>query len=274
MTVHRDSVWEQCHAPAENYERVLVPTLFEPWARELVELADPRPGERVLDLACGTGLVARTAAPRVGGAGAVTGLDVNRDMLTVAERVAATVRPGIVWTHANAVRTGLPDAAFDVGFCQHGLQFFPDRLAALRELYRVIAPGGRVAISVWCDAGSPGYAPFGPAFARHLPDDRDAVGFLRAIFSLDDADELHDLLDEAGFRGVQVERRTRIVRCASPQAWARAFLDSAPVPGIAALAPSVVDRICGEVADALSDDVDGDGLAFPMDANVALAYRR
>lgn len=67
--------------------------------------------------------------------------------------------------HANAMRTGLPDAAFDVGFRQHGLQFFSDRLAALRELHRMIAPGGRVAISVWWDAGSPGYAPFGPAFA-------------------------------------------------------------------------------------------------------------
>jgi hypothetical protein len=138
----------------------------------------------------------------------------------------------------------------------------------------VVAPGGRVAISVWCDAGSPGYAPFWPAFARHVPDNRDAVGFLRAIFSLDDADELHDLLDEAGFVTVRVSRRTGTVRCASAQVWARAFLDSAPIPGVASLAPPVLDCIAGDVADALRDYVDGDRLAFPIDANVALAYRR
>lgn len=274
MTIQRESVWEQNRAPAENYERDLVPSLFEPWARELVELADPRPGERVLDLACGTGLVARFAAPRVTGSGAVTGLDVNPDMLAVAQRVAATVRPAIEWKHANAIRTGLPDAAFDVGFCQQGLQFFPDRLAALRELHRVIAPGGRVAISVWCDANSPGYAPFRTAFARHIPDNGDAVGFLRAIFSLDDADELRDLLGEAGFRDIQVERRTGTVRCASALAWARAFLNAAPIPGIATLPPDVLDRIATDVADALGEYIDGDGLAFPIDAHVALAYRR
>jgi ubiquinone/menaquinone biosynthesis C-methylase UbiE len=220
-------------------------------------------------------LVARIAAPRVTGSGAVTGLDVNPNMLAVARQVTATVRPAIEWIHASALQTGLPGAAFDVGFCQQGLQFFPDRRAALRELHRVIAPGGRVAISVWCDACSPGYAPFWTTFARRIPDIGEAVGFLRAIFSLDDADELRHLLGEAGFRDVRVERRTGTVRCASASAWARAFLGGAPIPGIATQPPDVLDRIARDVTDALREYIDGDGrLAFPMDANVALAYRR
>lgn len=140
--------WQQVCGSAEHYERELVPVLFEPWARELVDLADPQPGEQVLDLACGTGLVARLAASPVSASGAVTGLDANRDMLAVARRVAATVRPAIDWRLATATDTGLPDAAFDVGFCEQGLQFFDDRQAALRELHRVVRPGGRVAISV------------------------------------------------------------------------------------------------------------------------------
>lgn len=263
--------WEQAPVAAENYERDLVPALFEPWARELAALAELRPGERVLDLACGTGIAARIAAPSLGRHGTITALDVNGDMLAVARRVCANVRPPIRWRRASAHDTGLPDASFDVVLCQQGLQFFPDRRAAACEMYRLTAPGGRVATSVWTKPDNPGYTPILAALERHLPGAPGAAGFVRAIFSLADAAELRDLLTEAGYRTVDVSRRTRLVRFPSAAAWVRAFLGAAPIPDVAALAPPVREQIINEVVAALPGYDGGDGFAFPIDANIAVA---
>lgn len=265
--------WEDVQVLAGNYERDLVPALFEPWARELVELADPRPGERVLDVACGTGIVARLAAPRVGGAGTVTGVDVNAEMLAFAREVCADVRPAITWKQASAHDTGLPEGAFDVVLCQQGLQFFRNRPAAVRELRRLTPPGGRVAVSVWCDEDNPGYAPFAAAFERHIPQVPEAVGFVRAIFGLADREALRDLLAGAGFREVEVHRRTGTVRFPSAQTWVDAFLGAAPVPAIGTLDPAVRDEIVRDAVGELQALTSGDGLSFPVAAHVSLARR-
>jgi hypothetical protein len=140
-------------------------------------------------------------------------------------------------------------------------------------MHRVTAPGGRLAVSVWCDRDSPGYAPFVGAFQRHIPHIPEAVEFIRAIFSLDEADELQKLLTTAGFDDVHISRHTKTVRLPSAQAWVQAFLGAAPVPGIATLEAPVHDRITQEVVQALQPRVDADGLAFPIDAHVALARR-
>src|SRR5215475_2176295 len=151
--------WHFVGSVPENYERYLVPTIFGPWALDLVEEAGARPGERVLDIACGTGIVARTAAGRVGSGGTVVGLDVSAPMLDVARVVAAGEGLSIKWREGSAMKLPFPDTAFDVTLCQQGLQFFPDRATALREMHRVLGPGGRVALSVWrAIEGSPGFA--------------------------------------------------------------------------------------------------------------------
>ena len=125
----------------EAYERYLVPVLFAPCADQLIELAAPGPGERVLDVACGTGIVARRAAARVGAGGALVGLDLNEGMLRVARTVGADVRPTIDWRAANAADLPFGDGEFDIVFCQQGMQFFPDRVVALGEMRRVLVPG-------------------------------------------------------------------------------------------------------------------------------------
>lgn len=263
--------WEHASVAAGNYQRDLVPALFQPWARELVALARLRPGERILDVACGTGIVARTAAPLVGETGTVTGLDVNQDMLAIARQVdEAGAGPAIEWRQASAANTGLPDAAYDAVFCQQGFQFFGDRPAAAQELHRVTAPGGRLLVSVWCDPDNPAYAPCAAALERHLPGLPAAAGFVKAIFSLHDTRELHALLAGAGFREVRVEQRTSTVRFATARAWTAAFLDATPIPGIATVAGSTRARIIEEAAEALAGYVDGD-LVYPMRANVAVA---
>jgi ubiquinone/menaquinone biosynthesis C-methylase UbiE len=143
-----DGLWGNASVAADRYERALVPALFEPWADVLLDIAGVGQGDRVLDVACGTGVVARSAARRVGSGGHVCGLDVNEDMLAIAR----STNPDIEWRQAGSSRTGLPDASFDAAFCQQGLQFFPDRLGALREIHRVLAPGGRAVIATWCAA--------------------------------------------------------------------------------------------------------------------------
>ena len=158
---------------AETYESVFVPALFEPWARMLVDAAGVGPGDRVLDVACGTGIVARIAADRVGAGGSVVGLDRNPAMLAVAERL----RPDIEWREGDA--SGLPFLArsFDVVLCQAALMFFSDPRRALGEMARAIKDDGIVAIQVWDRLeDQPAYRPFIDAAARSAgPDATDLL---------------------------------------------------------------------------------------------------
>jgi ubiquinone/menaquinone biosynthesis C-methylase UbiE len=115
--------WQVAGNAAEIYEEYLVPAIFEPWARNLLDRAAPRPGERVLDVACGSGIVARLAAEQVGAAGTVVGVDINPGMIAVARKNAGAA--GVEWKEGNATALPLPDGSFDLVTCQQGLQFFP-----------------------------------------------------------------------------------------------------------------------------------------------------
>ncbi|NLD69702.1 MAG: class I SAM-dependent methyltransferase [Limnobacter sp.] len=187
--------------PAKNYQRFFVPAIGAPFARALVAAADLRPGERVLDVACGTGVVTRLAAERVGAAGSVTGLDIHPGMLAVAE---SATPPGVAieWKEANAESLPFPDAAFDVVLCQMGLQFVPDKPTALREMRRVLETGGRVLVSV-PGPKPPLFAILTDALARHIGPP--AAAFGDRVFSMHDVDEMRDLVRSAGFREVAVE---------------------------------------------------------------------
>jgi ubiquinone/menaquinone biosynthesis C-methylase UbiE len=116
----------------ELYERYLVPAIARLWAADLVERAAPKSGERVLDIACGTGIVARFAAATMG-IGHIVGLDINEGMLAVARSRSAGSGPHIEWREASALDLPFPDNSFDLILCQLGLQFFPDQPRALRE---------------------------------------------------------------------------------------------------------------------------------------------
>jgi ubiquinone/menaquinone biosynthesis C-methylase UbiE len=135
--------------PAETYESYMVPVLFAPSAERLIELARLRAGERVLDVGCGTGIVARRAAPRVGTDGRVTGLDLSPGMLAVARSVALRERLSIDWREGRAEGLPFADGEFDVVLCQYALMFFVNPLVALNEMRRVLADGGRAVIAVW-----------------------------------------------------------------------------------------------------------------------------
>jgi SAM-dependent methyltransferase len=160
--------WQLSGNAAERYERVLVPAIFTPWAADLVALAKLRPGERVLDVACGTGVVARLAAERVGPEGHITGLDLNEGMLEVARSQPIPAgAAAVAWVQSSALGMRVPDSSFDVVLCQQGIQFFPDRPQALREMIRVLVPSGRVFTSVW-EGPTPYTTAMWNAVARHV----------------------------------------------------------------------------------------------------------
>jgi SAM-dependent methyltransferase len=263
--------WQQVGgSAAEAYERQLVPAMFAPWAARLIELAGLQPGQRVLDVACGTGAVTRLAAPRVGGSGRVVGLDVNAAMLAVAGSLPAAEGAPIEWLQASALAMPLPRAAFDAVLCQQGLQQFPDRPAALREMRRVLRPGGRLAASVWSAIeASPGMAALVSALEQHVG--VEAANNRRAPFALGDADELGGLLAVAGFRDVQVRTLVETARFRSPEALVEAQLAATPLSTLGALNDEVRRIVARDVRAALRPYLHGRDLAVPMEAHVVLA---
>lgn len=211
--------------PPENYERYFVPAIGGPLATDLVAAAGLRPSERVLDVACGTGVVARLAAQRVGKMGAVAGLDVNPGMLAVArETTPRGVK--IDWYETGAEAIPLADGSFDVALCQMGLQFFADKLQALKEMCRVLAPGGRMLLNV------PGptprlFAALGEAAARHI--DLQCAAFVNVVFSLSDSEAMRTLLASAGFHDIDVTRSRKTLRLPAPQDFLWQYVHSTPL---------------------------------------------
>ena len=135
--------------PAASYERDMVPVLFAPWVDPLLSAARPGRSARILDLACGTGVVARSVARAANGDGRVAGLDLNPAMLDVARDMSTREGLRIDWHEGRAESLPFAAGSFDLVLCQQGLQFFVDRAAALAESRRVLARGGRIALSVW-----------------------------------------------------------------------------------------------------------------------------
>ena len=209
--------------PAANYERYFVPAIGAPLANDLIELAELRPGERVLDVACGTGVVTRLAAERVGG-GAVAGLDVNPGMLQVARQASGD--KAIEWHEASAEALPLGDGTFDVVLCQMGLQFVPDRLGAVREMRRVLVPGGRVVLNVPGPTPPP-IAVLEQALRRHIGPE--AGGFVATVFSLHDSEEVGELLEAADFSEVRARSERRTLRVPPPEDFLWQYVHSTPI---------------------------------------------
>ncbi len=185
---------------ANAYEQFFVPALFQEWAPRVVDAAQIQMGQRVLDVACGTGILAREAASRVGPAGFVAGLDVAPGMLTVARRLA----PGIEWRQGTAESLPYTDRSFDAVVSQFGLMFFTDRRQALSEMLRVLAPGGHLAIAVWDSLdNTPAYAAE-VALLERVGGQR-AADALRAPFALGDWEELTALFASAGVASVAIK---------------------------------------------------------------------
>lgn len=200
-------------SPAEVYDQQFVPALFRPWAAVLCAAAGVAPGQRVLDVACGTGALTLALAERVLPGGSVVGLDANPQMLAVARR-----KPGQVdWRDGRAESLPFADESFDAVLSQFGLMFFDDRVAALRQMWRVLRRGGRMAVAV-CDAleQSPGYAALAALLDRLFG--RRVGDAFRAPFVLGDTSALRTLCAQAGIDAADVAQHQGRVRFASVDA--------------------------------------------------------
>lgn len=207
--------------PAETYEREMVPVLFEPWAAALLDHAQLADGERILDIACGTGIVARRAARRMARHGHITGIDLNPNMLAVARAAAEREDVTIEWREGNAESLPFGDGEFDLVLCQQGLQFVSERPRAVAEMHRVLDSGGRVALALWRGLDHhPLFAAMNEVITRHL-----GMPALAMPFSLGEPEEIRALLETVGFRDVALAERSMTARYPNPERYASMQVD-------------------------------------------------
>jgi ubiquinone/menaquinone biosynthesis C-methylase UbiE len=263
MEIEQQERWQISGNAAELYERYMVASMFEQLARQLLAHAPLAAGSRVLDVACGTGIVARLAAPRVAPGGTVTGVDLNAGMLAYARSAAQAAGLSIEWRQGDANDLRLPGSAFDLVFCQQGLQFFPDKAGALREMRRVLAPGGTIAIAV---LGGPG--PFIPLVAAGFERCGDAQLAKQCLapYALADAQSLRALANEAGLHHARIRTESLTRRVEPTQQWLIRFSSGLPYgPAVAAMDPAARAEMVRVIAAGLKDYWDKDHFAVPQD---------
>ena len=253
----------------EMYEQALVGPLFQPWVEQILDEAELTREDRVLDIACGTGIVARLAKERVGETGKVVGVDLSPAMLAVARRVA----PDIDWREGDASALPLQDdERFDVVVCQQGLQFFPDKLAAARQMYRALDARGRLAVSTWRpDEELPVLRELRRVAERHLG----AIVDRRHNFG--EAGPLEALLREAGFRDVRSKTLSRTIRFKDGTVFVR--LNAMALVSMSTASKEMSDEERGRLVAAITRDsadvvlphTDETGFAFELSTNVATA---
>jgi len=269
-----DGHWQLEGSAAELYQRYLVPGITSKWAADLVDRAQLRAGEEVLDVACGTGVVARLAAKQVA-SGHVTGLDLNAGMLAVA-RVVSSDGVSVNWMEGSALDLPFPSGRFDAVLCQLGLQFFPDQPKALREMRRVVREPGRIALSVYSPIErTPGANAFVRALDKVLGSQASRIK--RSEHSFANPAQLEKLLGDAGFGTIDVQAVVQTIVFPSVLDYVRFQLLATPMTILLndktePERQKVISLVASE-ATALSTPsmLDGGKFTFPQEAYVAVA---
>jgi len=253
---------------ARLYEQGIVPTMSKPLTEMMFEYVSLHDGDRVLDVACGTGIIARVVTERFANISSIVGVDLNPGMLEVARENTPTTDISIEWRQGDACELPLPDHSFDVVLCQHGLQFISNKVAALREMKRVLVPGGRLVLTVWGEP-TPYQAALAESLRQHVSDA--AATSCLAPFALQDTEIIQNLLDEAGFRTTEMQKLILMRRLpasaldfASQQPYAR-DVETASEDARAAIENEVKAAV-----QAYRDD-DSDVFVVPQESHLVLA---
>jgi SAM-dependent methyltransferase len=253
---------------AEVYEAFYIPALFQQWAERVADAIAIRPGQHVLDVACGTGIVARTVADRVVAGGSVIGIDTNEGMLGVAKRMA----PEIEWRHGSAEALPFGDNSFDSVLCNFGLMYFEDRNLALAEMCRVLRPQGRLGVVVWDTLeNTPAYDAVTNDLLSRIVGDELADGF-RAPYVLGDLAVLRALLAEGGLSDVQIRTYEGTARFSSIRAWIETDVKGWVLSDT--VDDALLERLLEEAEKSLQKYVTDDGtVAFSTPAHIATAAK-
>src|SRR5260370_1116321 len=254
------------------YEEFFVPRLFEPWARLLLDEATLVEAQVIIDVATGPGTVARLAAPRLGPKGRIVATDIARPMLDIARaKPSLTGAAPIEYVESPAAPLSAPTGEFDVVLCQQGLQFFPDRPSALREMRRVLKPGGQVVIAVWAEIErNQIFAAFHTALRATTPELADLI---TAPFSWHSTAELKTTAEEAGFHDVRILTRSLpLVFEKGLEQAVRSFSATPVSPGVAALSQSVQDAFFGRLRSELAPLVVDGKVIGEMVSNIIVAH--
>jgi ubiquinone/menaquinone biosynthesis C-methylase UbiE len=254
---------------AQHYEHQTVPTVMRSHTEALLQQITLHPGERILDLACGTGLVTRLLVTKFPTVASVTGVDINPAMLALARRLMPATSIPITWQESDACTLRFPPASFEVVVCQQGLQFIPDKLAALQEMKRVLVPGGRLALTVW-SAPHRNTAAIAALLRRHVHE----VAATQALlpFAWHDAEVLRQCVEEAGFHEIRLTVLTSNTRLsASPEA-ILAFIDQvASRSDFRTEIEAVRSVLAQEVTEALHVYREGEEFVMPSTAHLVQA---
>ncbi len=256
-------------AAAAAYENLHVPALFRQWAQRVLDAAHFQPGCRVLDVACGTGILAREAKLRLGEGGFVAGLDASPGMLTVAQQLD----PSVEWREGVAESLSYEDSSFNRVVSQFGLMFFRDRHKALREMMRVLNPAGRMAIAVWDSLDNSEAYPIEVALLEGLAGQQ-AAEALRAPFVLGDRAELAQLFQDAGVASVEIATHSGTARFPGIRTMVEADLRGwLPVMGVV-LTEEHIEVILREAEQSLSQYVTPEGtVEFESQAHIVTGMK-
>jgi SAM-dependent methyltransferase len=277
LSMREQSGFQLSGSAPEMYERYIVSTLTAALAQDLVTLAALKPGEHILDVACGTGTVTRQAAQAVGPTGKVIGLDVNAGMLSVAHTLSPPENATIAYREGSALAIPFPEATFHVVLCQHGLEFFPDRGQSVGEMGRVLMPEGRLGMRVWRALEHQAFhvAVFA-ALDRHLWGAQDVpsrTGFVQP-FSLWDPEQLYALVRDAGFHDIDVRVSTMPIRLGANATDLLGYLSALPVGSeIATMDETARRAMLHEVMTAVHPFVEAEEFVIPAESHVVLARR-
>ena len=261
----KPEAWQVSTDAAEIYESCFVPAIFGAWVGRVADAAGIQTGNRVLDVACGTGVLAREAFSRVGEKGHVVGIDLNEGMVAIATRT----EPKVEWKQGDAGSLPFEDASFEVVVSQFSLMYFPDRLAALREMWRVLAPNGRLAVATWASIEhARGYQILVDIASEHCG--REAAEVLAAPFVLGDEAQLAGLFAEADIPEAKVTLHEGSIRFSSIKEFVRIEVKGSPLAE--SLSDEAMEALAVGSEKALSEFVLPSGeIVMPMDAHIVTA---
>lgn len=256
--------------PAETYENYMVPVLFAPWAARLIQSASIQPDDRILDVGCGTGIVARLISSNVNFRGTITGIDLSSNMLAVARAMSDQNKQSIAWHEGRVESMPFQNGSFDLVVCQEALQFFADRKLALAEIHRVLSREGRFVFSVWQGLDRhPFYEKLHDVIHKRF-----GMSGVETIFELGDCNAVHSLLTATGFRDVEVQQVSMTARFPDPEGFLAGEIDvdTACIPSMQHLSADERQRLTAdiryEMAAALREVTEDRYVVMPFHANI------